>query len=304
MRTLLTLILTLLLVPVGFFFVADRPLGDLIELARAGAHLSVNGAIEQVPIEVRDRKLDHDVENQRRQLTDHQVALNLSRRELGLLEVQVLELEERGTRRQRLLAEAYPVLESAMAEERTDIEFAGSKYSLEGFQTHLDELLAEDQREARQLEIRRAGLAKLTASIADGERALSDMRDSLLALEQEIDLLRTRRNQARLEGQTLELVSAVAGAPLDFGSALGAEADQLRVEVDRLEAGNEARRSVVPAAGRTNRVAADWERLERLRAIHGGEAEVEAEDTVAALPEAWEVTFAIARTNNATAQLR
>ena len=108
--------------------------------------------------------------------------------------------------------------------------------------------------------------------MAQGESALSEMRDSLLALEEEIDLLRARREQARLEGQTLELVGAVSGASLPGSTAVGAEAARLRQEVDRLEAGNEAKRDSMPGSSKQNRVAADWERLERLKAFQGPKA--------------------------------
>lgn len=58
-------------------------------------------------------RLDHNLELQRRRLTDQKVSLQRSHRELGELSNQVQELEKRAARRQRLLAEALPVLEQA-----------------------------------------------------------------------------------------------------------------------------------------------------------------------------------------------
>ncbi len=262
--------LALVLVPVGLFLLAGRPVRELFGLVRASADAAVDGVVDGVPDAIVDRKLDSDVQLQRRQLTDHQVALNLSRREVDTLTEQVKELEERGARRKRLLSEAYPVLQQATVDGWTEVEFAGGKHTLAQFQGNLDQLLAEEEREQRQLEIRRAGLAKLTTSVTDGERALSDMRDALLALEQEIDLLRLRRDQAELEGRTLEVVSAVGGPGLLAASTeVGAQTEQLREQVGRLEATNEALRTVVPSvsAAAANRVARDWERIERLKAL-------------------------------------
>jgi septal ring factor EnvC (AmiA/AmiB activator) len=267
MRLLSTLALAAVVVPAGLFLVAGRPLGEFLGLSRASAQVAVDRALAEVPTEVRDQKLDNDVEQQRHQLIDHQVALNLSRREVQKLETQIAELTQNSARRQRLLSEAYPVLQAAMADGQTQVQFAGASRSLADFQSEIDQLLAAEEREARQLEIRRAGLEKLTGSVTQGERALTEMRDSLLALEQEIDLLRARREQARLEGQTLELVGAVSGAGLPAEGQLGHEAERLRGEVDRLEAGNEALREALPAAPHSNRVAGDWERLERLKAF-------------------------------------
>lgn len=79
------LFLSLLLLAVVLFLLAGRPIGELIGLLRASADVAVGNVVDQVPDEVRDRRLDHDMQLQRRQLTDHQVALNLSRRELDTL---------------------------------------------------------------------------------------------------------------------------------------------------------------------------------------------------------------------------
>jgi DNA repair exonuclease SbcCD ATPase subunit len=253
--------------PIGLFALANRSVGELVGLTRAGADVVVDGAMGGVPTVVVDGRLDNDIQLQRRRLTDHEVDLNVARHELALLNDAVDELAQRAERRQRLLAEAYPVLQAAMAAESTEVEFAGATHTLADFQADIDQLLAEGEREQRQLETRRTGLKKLTDSVETGERALMELRDSLLAFEQEIDLLRARREQARLEGQTLDLVSAVTAAAGPATTEVGAQAARLRKEVGALEAGNEARRAGIPVASTPNRVAADWERLERLKAI-------------------------------------
>lgn len=271
MKPILKLTVILTLLPFAAYAIAGRPIRDLLLLCSASADVAVDGALHQIPVEIRDRKLDHDVSHQRQQLTDHQVALNLSRRELDNLAEQVQQLQERSGRRQRLLAEAYPVLQQAMVEERTQVEFAGSVHTLGDFKKHLDALLAEDEREQRVLAIRGEGLQKLQASVTDGELALVDMRSALLSLEQEIELLRARREQAELDGKTLDMVAA-ASAATGVSTSVGKETERLRNEVTKLEVGNEARRSTVPGAAAKNVVVRDWDRLERLKAIHSGSA--------------------------------
>ncbi len=256
------------------FLLAGRPLGELLGLARAGADVTVDGMVDTVPTEVRDRALDHDLRRQQSRVTEHQIALNLSRREVETLEQQVAELEQRGARRQRLLAEAYPVLEQATEEGLATVSFAGAEHTLASFQADIDRLLTEEDRETRQLAIRREGLSKLTRSVADGERALGDMRDALVALEQEIELLRTRREQADLESRTLEMVAGVDAAPGLDASELGSQAEALRRDIERKEAANEARRAGLPvgAGGSATALERDYERLERLRALREAQA--------------------------------
>ena len=158
MKLFLKILTVLLALPLCAFVIAGRPLSDLTGLFSAGADVAVDSAIDQIPTEIRDRKLDHDVQQQRQQLTDHQVALNLSRRELDTLAEQVRVLEERKGRRQRLLAEAYPLLQQATIEHRAEVQFAGNKHTLAEFQRNLDALLVDDERESRVFGIRAEGL--------------------------------------------------------------------------------------------------------------------------------------------------
>lgn len=264
------ILVALLLALVALFLLAGRSLREMHGLARAGASVTVDGMVDQVPVVVRDRKLDHDVELQRRQVLDRQVQLNLSRRQLETLGSEVETLEERAARRGRLLAEAHPILEDALANGRRSVQFAGAEHELDRFQADLDALLAEEEREMRQLEIKRSGLSRLRRSMSDGEAAVRDMRIALAGLEQEVELLRARRAQAELEAQTLDIVSAVSSSAPSVASGIGSSAKQLRDDVSRLEAGNEARRAALPAAASPNHLSQGWERLERLRAV--GEA--------------------------------
>lgn len=253
------------------FVLAGRPLAELSGLARAGADVAMDEAVKRVPEEVRDRQLDHDLELRRRQAIDHQVQLQLSRRQIEALEAEVALLDERSERRRRLLAEAHPVLAEAASSGRARVQFAGAEHALEQFQTDLDALLAEDEREQRQLEIKRTGLERLRQSHRDGEGAMAEMQTALATAAQEIELLRARRSQAQLEAKTLDLVSQVTyAAPAAVGT--GAAAQRLRQEVSTLEASNEARRATLPAQPSSNTLARDWERLERLAAIRESRA--------------------------------
>jgi hypothetical protein len=105
--------------------------------------VSVERGLDQVPTAVHARKLDHDLQLLSRQLTEHQLALNLSRRELDALGKQVEDLQDRSERRQRLLGEAYPVLQAAIADGWDTDEFASNGYTLAVFQADIDRLLTE-----------------------------------------------------------------------------------------------------------------------------------------------------------------
>lgn len=285
-RALTTFIVLLFVLPV-LFLLAGRPLAELVGLARASADETVDSIVERVPREVLDKKLDHDLSRRRQSVLDSQIHLNRSQRRLESLAQEVAELEESVGRRERLLAEAYPVLEEATHRNLAKVSFASAEHSLTDFQHDLDQLLAQQERERRELEIKRAGLARLEASVEEGERAIVEMGEALTGLEQEIAVLRARREQAGLEAETIDLVSTATGKGVVSDDSLARTADELRAQVDTLEAGNEARRAMIPqTAGMASRVERDWQRLEQLRAIHTSASE--AAGTEAEIAEAHE----------------
>jgi len=270
---------------IGLFVLAGRRLGELAGFARAGADHTVDALTEQLPPGVRDRKMDHDLELARQELLDRQVALNLSRGQIGQLRSDVEQLKASVARRQRLLAEAYPILKDAVDSQKAEVQFASTNFPMPDFQREVDELMSQQDRETRQLKIKEEGLARLEKSISEGERAAADMRVALETTEQEVAVLKSRREQAEVESTTLDMVSSVASGNSPTASMTHG-IDKLKHDVEKLEARNEARRHLAPVAEResANQLGRSWNRLEELKGYHDRQAAGEPRAEVATNP--------------------
>lgn len=255
---------------VGLFVIAGRGTGELSGYVQASADTAVEGATGSLPTEVHDRKLDHELKQVRQEMIDRHVQVNLSQRQVGKLEAEVARLEASTQRRERLLAEAYPVLKTATDGGLTLVSFASIEYPLAEFQREIDDLLSMQDREARQLEIKRTGLDHLRKSIDAGERALAEMCRALQNTEQEVAVLRSRREQAETESATLDLVSAATTDTESVARLMSDSVERLRGNVDQLEARNCARRDVatVRLQEGSSTVSRGFNRLESLKAIH------------------------------------
>jgi chromosome segregation ATPase len=268
----------LVLVVGGLFAVSARSLSDLTGYFRATADTTVDNLTEQIPEPIQDRKLENELHVARQQLIDRQVELNLSRSQVDQLRKDVQNLEGSVARRQRLLAEAYPVMKDAVAQNQTAVRFASTDFAMPDFQKEVDDLLAQQERESRQLAIKRDGLARLEKSLSDGERALTEMRTALEGLDQEVAVLKSRREQAQVEGATLDLISSATAGQQTAATSVGQSVERLKQDVAKLEARNDARRGLAPVAERpANQLGRAWSRLESLKAFH---------DAVAAQPPA------------------
>jgi len=198
------------------------------------------------------------------------VQLTLSRNHLDQLRTDVQNLSTSIERRQRLLAEAYPILDAAAKEQKNTVRFASQELSIREFQTQIDDLLVSQDREERQLAIKSQGLDRLEKGAKEGEQAIAEMRTAMETAEQEVAVLRSRRSQAEMESQTLDMVTSVTRGRSDVTTTVAKSLESLKDGVERLEAHNDARRShatPVQAAGR-NELTAGWTRLEALKAIH------------------------------------
>lgn len=69
---------------------------------------------QQLPTEVRDRKMQNQLQVARQELIDWQVALNLSRNQVEQLQQEIAKLQTSVAGREQLLAQAYPVFERAI----------------------------------------------------------------------------------------------------------------------------------------------------------------------------------------------
>jgi DNA repair exonuclease SbcCD ATPase subunit len=251
----------------GLFTLAGRGLGELGGYFRAGAEGTVAQIEEQIPDEVHDRKLAHDLTVVRKEVIDRQVQLSQSKTQIAQLRDDVAKLETSATTRQRLLSEAYPILERAERETLATVRFAGTDYPLADFQRHLDDLMAAQEAESKQLEIKKSGLARLEKSEKEAELALADMRRALESAEHEVAVLQSRREQADVESQTLDMVTSVSGGVHATTDGVGRSLDRLRTDVARKEAVNDAKRGLAPVSTRssTNALARQWNRLESLK---------------------------------------
>lgn len=257
------------MVPVGLYFVADRRVGDLLRLVRASADLTVDGLEAEIPQEVHDRRRQHELATLRQDLLDRQVQLTRSKSRVAEIQQEIDRLVASVERRQRLLGEATSVLEEATARHLESVVFAQQSLSLAAFQQELDQLLAQQQHEERQLEVQRQGIARLTQTQEQAEASLQQLQHTLAQAEQEVELLMARRAQAEVEQQTLDMALAVTEPRRSGEDALAGSVSRLREEVQDLETRNQARRANAPtgSVASSNRLARQWDRLEALRAI-------------------------------------
>lgn len=253
----------------GLFIVSGRTMSELTGYFRATADTTVDNLAQQIPDAIHDRKLENDLHVARQQLIDRQVELNLSRSQVDQLRKDLANLDASVSRRQRLLAEAYPVMKEAVAKNRVTVRFASTDFSMGDFQKEVDDLMALQQRELRQRDIKRDGLARLEKSLTEGERALTEMRSALEGLDGEVAVLRSRREQARVESTTLDLISSATVGQQTVAADVSQSVARLKQDVQKLEARNEARRSLTPVDERSgDQVCRAWSRLEALKTYH------------------------------------
>ena len=254
----------------GFCGWASHVPGQIEGFARASAETAANRVANAIPDEIHDRKLDNEVSTVRQEIIDRQVQMNLSKRQIEQLGTEVVNLEGSVGRRKRLLVEAYPVLKAAIDGQQKTAKFANQEYSLVDFQKEIDDLLAMQDRETRQVEIKRVGLVRLKKSAEEAELALTEMKRALDQTEQEVAILRNRRDHADVESQTLDLVSSATAKRETVGAVMNGSVARLKGNVNQLEARNEARRGMVSLDQRPslNAVGHQWNRLESLKVIH------------------------------------
>lgn len=256
----------------GIFAISGRGTQEIKGLVKASANKAVGGVTESFSEGVHDTKTDQEIKAVKLELIDKKVAMSLSQRRIDGLAAEVAALEGSVERRQRLLAEAYPVLKQALDDGVKTVKFANEEQALGAFQVELDDLIAAQDRETRQLEVKRDGLARLKKSAEEGDAAVADMRRSLDSTEQEVAVLRSRREQAEIESQTLDLVSAATTDTDSVATSLNASVERLRANVDETEARNEARRGVasVSERSRSSNISRSFNRIETLKAIFDG----------------------------------
>ena len=107
-------------------------------------------------------------------------------------------------------------------------------------------------------------------SAEEGELALNEMKRALDQTEQEVVVLRSRRDQAEVEASTLDLVSSATANRETVGTVMNDGLARLKGKVNEVEARNEARRGMTSPDQRPafSAIGRQWNRLESLKAIH------------------------------------
>lgn len=247
------------------FFVAGRPFGELAGYMRATADQTVDGLAEQLPEEIHDRKINHDLTTARQELVDQQIKLNLSCDAIDKLRASIERLKASITRRKRLLAEAYPALKLATEQEKTYVRFANSDFSLSDFRKEIDDMMTLQTHEEERLRIKQEGIDHLEQRVRDWERTLAERHQGLEATEQKVAVLQSRREQAHLVSKMLDWISPVTFEEQPFQESLG----RLETKVNELEAINRARHDLAPVESeQDNQISRAWRRLEELKAYH------------------------------------
>lgn len=254
---------------IGLFVVSSHSVWDFTGYFQATADETVDSLTEQLPKEIRDRKMRNELKVARQELIDRQVALNLSRNQVEQLHEEIASLETSVAGREQLLAQAYPILKQAVDRDENHVRFASTDFALVDYQGEIDDLITQQDRETRQLEVKRKGLARVETSLREGEKALADMRQALEGVEQEVAMLKTRREQAEVESSTLDLISSVTTTQHSTTASIGENVERMKQEVEAIEARNHARRDMTPAADLSEgRLTRAWGRLETLKSYH------------------------------------
>lgn len=86
------------------------------------------------------------------------------------------------------------------------------------------------------MRIKRVGQERLEKRAKEAEQAISDMRSALDSAEQEVLILRSRREQAEIEAKTLDRVAAVTTGRGETTASVGKSLGTLKGGVETIEA--------------------------------------------------------------------
>ncbi|MCA8995035.1 MAG: hypothetical protein KDA88_23865 [Planctomycetaceae bacterium] len=248
---------------------SDVNVKEILGYAKATADTTVRQIEDNVPTVIQDQKLKNDIDEARGEIIDRRVKLNLAASEIRRMEDENQQLELAIKRRETILADAYPALKAAAKDRINEVVFAGTKWLPSELGAEIDKLLMEQDRDERQLTIRRDALQRLIQSVEQGSAAIAQMESKLLEAENEFQALVLRRGQAENENELLDLVAAAGIRGNSAAAQLGRNLEGLRGDVESLEARNEARREAVPVGDRVeSRLPQAYNRLERLKALH------------------------------------
>ena len=241
--------------------------------ARATLEHSARQVEQQLPGEVRDRKLANDLAAFREEIVQRRAKLNLAVLERTRLQQLVSDLELGIERRSVLLRDAAAAAAEPLAEGQGTVLFAGREWSETQFADELERLTGEQEREQRRLEEQREALVQLEEVLAAGRGLVGEMEDLLRRSEAEWQSLQLRREQAGSRRQLLDLVESTGRTGGSAAAEIGRHLEGLRSEVAEAEATNVARGNLHDGQeSELSRVAKRQELLERLRRVGGAAA--------------------------------
>lgn len=241
--------------------------------ARATLEHSARQVEQQLPGEVRDRKLANDLAAFREEIVQRRAKLNLAVLERTRLQQLVGDLELGIERRSVLLRDAAAAAAEPLAEGQGTVLFAGREWSETQFADELERLTGEQEREQRRLEEQREALVQLEEVLAAGRGLVGEMEDLLRRSEAEWQSLQLRREQAGSRRQLLDLVESTGRTGGSAAAEIGRHLEGLRSEVAEAEATNVARGNLHDGQeSELSRVAKRQELLERLRRVGGAAA--------------------------------
>ena len=241
--------------------------------ARATIEHSARQVEQQLPGEVRDRKLANDLADFRDEIVQQRARLNLAVVERTRLQRLVGELESATERRSVLLRDAAAVVAKPLAAGQGTVFFAGREWSEAQFGDELERLTEEQEREQRRLGEQREAIVQLEEVLAAGRGLVGEMEDLLRRSEAEWQSLQLRREQAGSRRQLLDLVESAGRTGNSAAAEIGRLLEGLRSEVAEAEATNVARRNLHDdQESELSRAVKRQDLLERLRRLSGDTA--------------------------------
>ncbi len=241
--------------------------------ARATIEHSARQVEQQLPGEVRDRKLANDLADFRDEIVQQRARLNLADVERTRLQRLVGELESATERRSVLLRDAAAVVAKPLAAGQGTVFFAGREWSEAQFGDELERLTEEQEREQRRLGEQREAIVQLEEVLAAGRGLVGEMEDLLRRSEAEWQSLQLRREQAGSRRQLLDLVESAGRTGNSAAAEIGRLLEGLRSEVAEAEATNVARRNLHDGQeSELSRAVKRQDLLERLRRLSGDTA--------------------------------
>ncbi|MGV2333561.1 MAG UNVERIFIED_CONTAM: hypothetical protein LVR18_05340 [Planctomycetaceae bacterium] len=177
---------------------------DLFGYARATADTTVAELETSLPDAVRDQKVRNQLEDARGELIDRRVSLSLATGQIQDLTDEIARLKSAIARRETILADAWPAMESAAADRAQPVVFAGTSWQPADLSAEVDRLLSEQDRDEVQLQVRSEALERLQASVSESQAAVSEMESRLQKAGSDFDLLEAPPGTGRIRKRPAE----------------------------------------------------------------------------------------------------